>query len=307
MTDTATQTKKNDDEDRQIQDTMSALMADPSAKKIMVIGGPDTGKTTTLHAMLSAATLPTALVDLDLGQSHVGPPAMLAWGWWRPEYGLLEQVVSERLFFVGATSPLANPTGAISGAAAVVSDAADHADKVLIDTSGAIAGRFARRLKLEKVKALRPDVVLALRRHAELDHILAEIEQERLARIVLLPVTKIVMDKSSRDRAAYRRSKFAEYFSAARQMRLSLDEVEVLRFGSASRTGDEYAGLVERLLVGLVDRVGRHQGLAILEAIDREGRALIVLGNLPAGSRAAALIPGRMRVMQDGSEQPLPK
>lgn len=290
-----------------MSDELKKLMSDPSAKKIMVVGGPDTGKTTTLRAMLSAAVGPVALVDLDVGQSHVGPPAMLAWGWWREDRAELEDVVPERVFFVGATSPLANPAGAISGAAAVVSDAADHSDKVLIDTSGAIVGRFARRLKLEKTRTLGPDVVVALQREDELEHILGEIERERLATVIRMPAPNSASQKTPKERGSYRQAKFAAYFEPAADVRIPLDEAEVMRFGAASQVEDECNGLVQGMLVGLVDRVGRHQGMGILQSIDREGHTLVVLASLAPGTRIAAVIPGRMRLTSGGKEQPLPK
>lgn len=286
---------------------LAQLAQDPSARKIMLIGGPDTGKTTTLCRMLGAALARTAAVDLDLGQSHLGPPAMLAWGMWRPEYDGLEDIVPERLFFVGATSPLANPAGAISGAATIVSDAGEHADKVLIDTSGAIVGRFARRLKLEKIRAVRPDYVVGLQRSTELEHILNAIEHERLAAVVRLPSPRQASGKNVKSRADYRQERFASYFAQAKELTLHLDEIEVLRFGAASQTPDELESLADCIVVGLVDRVGRHLGMAILRAVHREEGTLLLLANVPPGARVAALTPGHICLTPQGRELPLPK
>lgn len=280
-------------------------MSDPGAKKIMIVGGADSGKTTTLQSMLVQRQDATALVDLDLGQSHVGPPAMLAWGFWRQGYRELEDISPERIFFVGATSPLANPAAAISGAAAVCSDAEDHSDKVLIDTSGAIMGRFARRLKLEKIRAVRPDFIIGLERETELEHILSQVEGERLARVIRGSVPRGVSGKSPKERSSYRQARFAAYFGDARDLRLALNDIEVMRFGQGGEVDDEFEGLVEGMLVGLADRVGRHQGMGILRVIDRQQRELGVLGRIPPGARIAALIPGRMCVTEDGTEQPL--
>ncbi len=273
----------------------------------MLLGASDTGKTSTLYTMLGAASVGTAVVDLDLGQSHIGPPAMLAWGIWRSEYKTLEDISPERLFFVGATTPLANPTAVISGAAAVVSDAVEHSDKVLIDTSGAVAGRFARRLKLEKIRAIRPDAIVALQRSDELEHILEAIEQERLAPVVRARFSKRLASKNAKSRAGYRQGRFASYFAGAKEIRLSLRDAEVLRFGAAGHAADEYEGLADNLLVGLADRVGRHLGMGILRAIDRDEHDVVLLADVPPGTRVAALIPGRMCLTPEGREQPVPK
>jgi len=48
---------------------------------VMVLGAPDTGKSTLCRYLVYrafAAGHPAALVDLDLGQSHLGPPTTLA-------------------------------------------------------------------------------------------------------------------------------------------------------------------------------------------------------------------------------------
>lgn len=286
---------------------VTELMTDPSAKKIIVLGGPDTGKTTMLERMLAATSVTTAFVDLDLGQSHVGPPAMLAWGYWREEYRSLDEIEPERLFFVGATSPLANPAGAISGAASIVSDAVDHADKVLIDTSGAIAGRFARRLKIEKITSIQPDVIVGLQRTDELEHILADVQRGKLARLMLATIPAKVMSKTVKDRTAYRQRRFAAYFSEGKQKSLSLSGLEVMRFGAAAQTEDPLAALIEGMLVGLVDRVGRHQGMGILKAVDAEAGMLTIFTPVTDQARIAAVIPGRIRVSLNGREQPLPR
>ncbi len=54
----------------------------PDTRSIMLLGEADTGKTTLaegLGAFLSK-DFRTAAVDLDMGQSRIGPPATVGWG-----------------------------------------------------------------------------------------------------------------------------------------------------------------------------------------------------------------------------------
>ena len=54
---------------------------------VMVLGAPDTGKSTLSRYLVYrayAAGQPVGLVDLDLGQSHLGPPAALGLGLFPP-------------------------------------------------------------------------------------------------------------------------------------------------------------------------------------------------------------------------------
>lgn len=283
----------------------SDLMLDPSARRVVVIGGPDTGKTTMLQTMLPVSLGTTAFVDLDPGQSHLGPPATLAWGYWREGYRSLDDVTPERIYFVGATSPLACPAAAVAGAAAIVSDALEHVDRVLVDTSGAVNGRFARQLKVQKIRQIRPDVVVGLERHDEVDHILSEIKQAGLARVVVAKTPAPVTSKSPKERAAYRRRRFASYFASSRVVQVPLLSVEIVRFGGREETPASLDDFVEGLLVGLVDRVGRHLAMGVIQRVDRQTGQAEVLAPLDPGARVGAIIPGRMRLTEKGREQPL--
>ena len=47
----------------------------------LVLGGADTGKTTLALALAGkiAGSRPVAIVDADIGQSHIGPPSTVGW------------------------------------------------------------------------------------------------------------------------------------------------------------------------------------------------------------------------------------
>ncbi len=280
--------------------SITALMSDPALTRIMVVGRPDTGKTSLVEELLRAAPAPAALADLELGQSHVGPPAMLGWGFWRNEYQSLEEIPAERLFFVGTTSPLRSPKAAIAGAEMIVGDASEHAAKVIIDTSGAVEGHFARAVKLDKIKVTRTDVVVGLERKGELEQLLREIRHAKLARIVMFPVAARAGAKTPAERRRYRRRRFARYFGGACLRRLPLAGLEIVRFVEKDSVED-HGHPIEGLLVGLVGRAGRHLGMGILEGRDDEARELVVL--TPVTDPIHGLIPGRMRLTPAGREE----
>lgn len=78
----------------------------------MVLGAPDTGKTTrvadaALH-LAGAGGLPVAIVDADIGQSTIGPPTTIALSLIKrpvPEFSL-DTLPLHALLFVGAISPI---------------------------------------------------------------------------------------------------------------------------------------------------------------------------------------------------------
>jgi GTPase SAR1 family protein len=53
----------------------------PLKGRLLLLGAADTGKTTLLNALASrlAKSQPVALVDADIGQSHIGPPTTVGW------------------------------------------------------------------------------------------------------------------------------------------------------------------------------------------------------------------------------------
>ena len=110
--------------------------------RIIVIGGSDSGKTTLCRWLLSKfpALARPALVDSDIGQSTVGPPACVGWRF----AGQTECQYT----FTGDITPATNPTATLAGTCKAVRDAeAAGAGLVLIDTSGYLGGRGGFELK----------------------------------------------------------------------------------------------------------------------------------------------------------------
>ena len=63
-------------------EAVARAIDEPGAKLMLIIGASDTGKTTLAEAIVRrlCAQRPVGIVDLDIGQSHIGPPTTIAWG-----------------------------------------------------------------------------------------------------------------------------------------------------------------------------------------------------------------------------------
>ena len=75
---------------------------------VMLVGAPDTGKTTLAHQIMTEgvkAGRSIAYVDADVGQSTVGPPTCVGLRWINSEADLQDLSVADELRFVGSTSP----------------------------------------------------------------------------------------------------------------------------------------------------------------------------------------------------------
>ena len=80
-------------------------------------------------------------------------------------------------FFVGVTSPITAISKTIEGLAAMKAEILQgQVDFVIVNTDGLVSGDIAVRYKADLVKALKPDVVVALQMQDELAPLIASLE-----------------------------------------------------------------------------------------------------------------------------------
>jgi len=216
----------------------------------MLLGAVDTGKSTFCAVLASAAARAgrrAAVVDADVGQSDVGPPACVGMGLLSRPIQRLAEVSASALYFVGSTSPAGHLLPALVGARLTV-EAAQRAgaDLVVVDTTGMVHGSAARMLKMSKIDALRPSHLVALQRGGEVEHLLAPYAKARRPVIHRLPVSARAEVRTREQRAAARKAAFQRYFESAVDTDLALDQVAIQ--GSAWRSGQPLPGHMVRYL-----------------------------------------------------------
>jgi polynucleotide 5'-hydroxyl-kinase GRC3/NOL9 len=193
----------------------------------LVMGGPDTGKSTLCQYLMYrayAAGEIAALVDLDLGQSHLGPPGALGLGIFPPRMPGDRGLFPEGLYFVGQTSPVGKVLEVAVGCRVLVDQArAQGVSRVVVNTSGLIQGPAAYRLKQAETELLQPELVLALARSRELSPLLRLLEQT--SHTLLLPVSSLAVRRGPEERRLYREARFRRYFAKARRLDLPASEV----------------------------------------------------------------------------------
>jgi polynucleotide 5'-hydroxyl-kinase GRC3/NOL9 len=117
-----------------------------------------------------------------------------------------------------------------------------------VDTSGLISGEAGMALKGAKLRALKPQHVIAIRRRDELEHILKVIEGPEIHRI---RVSGAARTRSVINRAHYRNKKFDAYFDKAYSSDFILRTNEV-RFLYRNRSFRPEEGLFKQgTLIGL--------------------------------------------------------
>jgi polynucleotide 5'-hydroxyl-kinase GRC3/NOL9 len=206
--------------------TLMEIAASGTAPCVLVLGGMDVGKTTFTRLLVNRWTgrgQRVAIVDGDLGQSEIGPPACVGMAFANAPLLALSDLSPHALAFVGSTSP----PGHLLDHAAAVRRMADLAGDcpLVVDTSGFLYGSSARRLNQIEFDLLAPAHVVALQRQGELEGILAPMRRRDHVRIHTPPIPLVIGKKPATFRRQRRAMRFAAYFQSARLHTYSFDEV----------------------------------------------------------------------------------
>ncbi|MCS7179306.1 MAG: polynucleotide 5'-hydroxyl-kinase [Anaerolineae bacterium] len=239
---------------------------------LMVIGAPDTGKTTFaryLYTRLCGRHERVAFIDGDIGQSSLGPPTTMTLALRQPgETGFPPGGPRVRVF-VGATSPRGHMLPTLIGVHKLARRAAElGATATVLDTTGLVAPeQGGPALKHAKVDLLEPTVVFALRRGNELEAILEPLRHSGRTRVVELPPAPAVCPRDPPTRRAYRARLFAHYFANAYPLEISWARLAVFP-----------APLFDRnRVVALEDRRGFALALGIVLEADLARRTVLLL------------------------------
>ena len=256
---------------------------------VVLVGGLDTGKTSLSRNVLTAAVeagRPAALVDADVGQKTVGPPATVTLKMVRSaadlEPGSL--AVADEMSFVGSTSAQGHLLPVVAGVARLHRRAKDEgADLVVVDTSGLVSGITGQVLKYHKVELLQPDLVVGLQRGEELLPLLGVIQRFFPTQVVPLGVHPDVVPTTVDRRADNRERAMRAYFSGE----LHRFRVKPTVFMPALPPLFDVPKL-HRMLVGLSNGEGAYTGLGYLEYTEDEG-VLRLISPVAAGPKALRL------------------
>jgi polynucleotide 5'-hydroxyl-kinase GRC3/NOL9 len=201
-------------------DPVSALLEATAGRGVvMLLGAPDTGKTTLARSLANAAVsmgVATAIVDADIGQSEIGPPGTIGLASVREAIASLDLLRPSALAFVGSSSPARHLLPMVVGTKRLVERAREEgAELVIVDTCGLVEGELAHTLQIHTIDLVRPDLIVALQRERELEPLL-RLASAGGGRIERRPVAAAARPKSEALRRALRAARFHRYFEGAR-------------------------------------------------------------------------------------------
>ncbi len=178
---------------------------------IFFLGTADSGKSTLIRYLVErfmTEGFTVSLIDADVGQSALSLPGTISMKVFHAAKDLASYR-SDMMSYVGVVNPARSIRAILETTKKMADDARRLSQAVLLDTSGLVGGEAGKALKIGKIRAVRPDCIVALQRGTEVEHILVLTENIPVRRLQVSPMAKI---RSQEFRARYRRKKFADYF-----------------------------------------------------------------------------------------------
>ena len=221
---------------------------------IMVIGNVDVGKTGLITFLANKAInvgKKVLIIDADTGQSDIGPPTTIGLG--IPEHPIihLSQVRFLDAFFVGATTPAGIFNRSIAGIIKLINFAKkEDPDIIFIDTTGWVEDRGGRELKISKIHAVWPDLIVLIEKEiGELNHIYKPFQNTDLE-FVRVPAAPILRSRTRAERRKIRKSIYEKEFKAGKEVVLELEKLGVTYgfFGTGSKPKEETVNAVKFII-----------------------------------------------------------
>ncbi len=197
----------------------------------VLLGATDTGKSTLAKFLIShlcSRGLKVGLVDADIGQSFLGPPATIGFSLFKshPEWEVI--LSSPEIFFVGSITPQGHFPIHLKGVRTMVGKAlASGPDVILVDTTGFVMGEAGKELKRRKIDLIHPRFILALQKDDEIEPILEPYKENTLYKIYRMPLSEQIRPKSMEERKTNRTNKLRDYFKYSVIQEITIEEVQI--------------------------------------------------------------------------------
>jgi len=196
----------------------------------LILGGADTGKTTLAAAITKHAgsTQPIGIIDADIGQSHIGPPATVGWAIVDGPKVDFSQLSVGGISFVGDITPVGHLLQLTAAIVQCFQQISKLTKLIIIDTPGFICGPTAAALWWTVQRILQPELILAVQHNDELSDILGGL-QSVAHKLEQMRCPPQMPTKSPQERRKYRQNQFSNYFRDSCLYNISLSEVAVQR------------------------------------------------------------------------------
>ena len=241
----------------------------------LVLGAADSGKTTLVAALVKHAvsTGPVGIIDADIGQSHIGPPAMVGWSVIKKPDVNFDRFAVGGISFVGDITPAGHLLQLTTAITQGIDCLAKETDMIVIDTPGFIIGQAASVLWWTIQRMVQPNLVLAVQRTDELNDILAGLKRFDF-KLELVRCPSEIEIKSPQERRKYRQRQFSTYFQNSCIHKICLRNITIQTGWDPHR--DDLVGRLVSLrngrgidmAIGLIEQWQNDKGIVLIRAPD---------------------------------------
>jgi len=221
-------------------------------KRIMVIGGVDSGKNTfctLLVNKLLEVNKKVAIIDVDVGQTEIGPPTTTGLGVVEEPIACFSNISTKLLYFTGHITPSKVKDKIIFGLKKMLQHHLALSNPTIINTDGWVLGEEAKQYKIELINAASPSLIVGLGDA----NILKAILEEALKPYVILDSPPSVRRRNQEERRTLREDSYRSYLKNGRILVIPIAQVEVRFFNEETYESNTLLGLLneDEWLIGL--------------------------------------------------------
>ena len=201
---------------------------------IIVLGKADSGKTSFIKLLtyfLVKRNRKIGIIDLDIGQSTIGPPATIAMSTVDKKRLKDGNIPVDHMLFMGMITP-ANSIDRFLDKVYKLYTVSERkiVDTLLVDTTGLVTGSIGIFLKSSLIKRINPAALVALQFAQELEPILSQFEPEPSLQIYRIKPCQNIVQRDWRDRKLRRQKQFFHYFQDSRTWEVDITTIAVKDF-----------------------------------------------------------------------------
>jgi len=195
---------------------------------VMVMGGVDSGKTSFCTYLANKALKrrgKIAIIDGDLGQSDIGPPSTIGFGFVTTPIKDLFEMEAENAYFVGLTSPSRAVNRVIEGLNTLKGRVLETGiNFLIINTDGWIEGEDAAGYKVRLTERVAPNIVVGIQQGDELTPILTALKGTKT---LIIDSPPMIHKRNREKRKVLRDLSYKKYLKEARVQSFPLNWVKV--------------------------------------------------------------------------------
>ncbi|HZY46761.1 MAG TPA: Clp1/GlmU family protein, partial [Candidatus Bathyarchaeia archaeon] len=221
----------------------------------VVLGDVDSGKSTLCTYLANSCLdrkIQPSIIDGDVGQADIGPPATTSSSTVSKHIFSLHELTPERSYFIGDTSPSLVPDKHVQSIVRLDQDISKKNGITIVNTDGWLREDAAIEHKLTLLEKLRPSLVLGLGPNNELDHIIDAQQYPNLK----LDASNYALTRTREQRKGAREEGYRKFLRNARNLDVKLSAIKLRMFKDPSQERIDQTNSHKGLLAGLLDEEG---------------------------------------------------